>query len=35
MSVIRQMINARGNPQAQRRVARNAARRSSLGGRGG
>ncbi len=35
MSVIRQMINARGNPRQQRRVARNAARRSSLGGRGG
>jgi hypothetical protein len=35
MNVFRQMINARGNPQAQRRVARNARRRSSIGGRGG
>ena len=35
MSVIRQIIDARGNPQAQRRAARNAARRISLGGRGG
>ena len=35
MSVIRQMINARGNPRAQRNVARNAARRRSQGGRGG
>jgi hypothetical protein len=35
MSIIRQMINARGNPGAQRRVARNARRRASMGGRGG